>query len=1015
MPKAGNGEPTTKPRPRSPWRLYVTFFLGWIFASVMILGAVTTDEADTQARTAAWFFVAGTGILVVALVYRDRRARTQSQKLLDERQALIESIGVVTDPRLSQLPLYRLLDELLARARTVVRADIACVYLHDKDTGRLERSASSGLGDGGAAPVAIELGEGVIGRVAVSRRGVALAETPKDPAIPPNTASLLAAPLIAEGQLVGVLELGTAQRRQFGDNDVRLLQLVADRAAVAIEGRRLEQAAQRSTLAAEGARQRLALLADSGEVLARSFDRVDELAVALGDALVPTFVDWFAFHQLDTNGTLRVLASRAGPDVGTTELGTWDEAVTSVLHEGEPVLAWGDQLTEDRFLPARSRELTSVLLVPVHARDLVLGAITFGTAGRRRGLRSGDVSTAADLAARVAVAIERVLLAAQTQQSAVRAARHATQLQRLTEAAFAVNAALDTSALAAVVSEQAARILDADAAWVELTTGKRAQRVGHFGVDPTRGRTAVASLTDAVGASVGSISVARTGRIYSADEKAVLRSLAQIASVALANARLYGTVQASEARMRALYDASPVGIVELDASGRAARWNRAAESLFGWPPFSEKVASKLKAPEAAQAVVATALADDVPTAVDVRLGDVEAELVAVPLREAGGATRGAVLAAVDLTERKHVAEQLQHAQRMEAMARMAGGIAHDFNNVLMVITGYADLLLRRDVDDDTRADVESMRAAAKRAAEFTRKLLTISRRQVVQAQVVDVTAAVRSLQDVLPVMLGDAITLDLLVEDPPPVLIDPAQLEQLLLNLAINAKDAMPDGGTLTIRARALEDDGLFAQLVIGDTGEGMDPETVEHCFEPFFTTKDRTKGTGLGLSTAYGVVTQSGGEITVESARGVGTTFTIRLPAASEATPVEERPLGAGDEALRILVVDDDPDVRAIVADMLELDGHDVVAAADGRAALKVLKDATFDILLTDVVMPRMRGTDLATRAVKQQPGLQVVLMSSHVDDPKALEGVEGALFLAKPFSPAALADIITACRGRS
>jgi CheY-like chemotaxis protein len=301
-----------------------------------------------------------------------------------------------------------------------------------------------------------------------------------------------------------------------------------------------------------------------------------------------------------------------------------------------------------------------------------------------------------------------------------------------------------------------------------------------------------------------------------------------------------------------------------------------------------------------------------------------------------------------------------------------------------------------------------MRSAAKRAAEFTRKLLTISRRQMVQAQVVDVADAVASLRDVLPVMLGDRIELDLRVEDPPPVLIDPLQFEQLVLNLAINAKDAMPDGGALTIRARAVEDDGTWAQLTVIDTGEGMDAETVEHCFEPFFTTKDRTKGTGLGLSTVYGVVTQSGGEIDVESAPGVGTTFTIRLPAAVAVAAAEPEP-AVGRGFLRVLVVDDDPDVRAIVADMLELDGHEVTVAADGDSALRVLETMEPDVLLTDVVMPGMRGTELAHRVVERCPGVRVVLMSSHVDDQLAVNGdVAGALFLAKPFSPGALTDTL-------
>lgn len=999
-------------RPRAPVLLYITFLLAWLFASGMILVAVSVGEQNTRATTTAWFFVASTGVLVVAFITRDLNARRQSHALLRERDALIASMGVITDPRLTQLPLYRLLDELLGRARTVLRVDTASIFLYDRERQVLDQTATSGwTSDVPAGPITI--GDGVIGRVAEARRGITIDDAPADPSIPPGTASLLAAPIIAEGTLLGVLQLGTKARRQFSDEELRLLQVIVDRAAVAIEGTRLERAALKSKLAADGARRRLALLADAGAVLSGQLDDVGAIAQALGDALVPAFFDWFAVHRVDGDQA-RLLAWRASADVtAAPDLGgDWSAAVATAVATAQPAVAWGRTLAGEEWAPARVRALTSVAVVPVTAQHLWRGAMTFGTAGDRRGLRQGDVATTVDLAARVAVTIERVLLGIETQRSAVRAARNAMQLARLTEAAFAVNAALDTEALAAVVSEQAARVLDADAAWVDLddVDGAR-RRVAERGSHDERADVATTELTDTAGATVGSVSVARAASTFTRDEQAVLRSLAQTASIALANARLYGTVHASETRLRALYDASPVGIVELDATGRATRWNRAAEDVFGWPPFDDSTSGTVVAPDPAREAIAVALTEDMPNTVDVTLGDVEAQLVAVPLRERDGTTRGVVLAAVDLTERKHVAEQLQQAQRMEAMARMAGGIAHDFNNVLMVITGYADLLLRRSMEDDVRADIEAMRSAAKRAAEFTRKLLTISRRQMVQAQVVDVADAVASLRDVLPVMLGDRIELDLRVEDPPPVLIDPLQFEQLVLNLAINAKDAMPDGGALMIRARSVEVDGLWAQLTVADTGEGMDAATVEHCFEPFFTTKDRTKGTGLGLSTVYGVVTQSGGEIDVESAPGVGTTFTIRLPAAAVPSAVEPESVVSDDGFLRVLVVDDDPDVRAIVADMLELDGHDVTVAADGASALAHLGAIEPDVLLTDVVMPGMRGTELAKEVARRYPDVRVVLMSSHVDDQLAVNGddaVAGALFLAKPFSPAALTDTL-------
>jgi signal transduction histidine kinase/CheY-like chemotaxis protein len=662
---------------------------------------------------------------------------------------------------------------------------------------------------------------------------------------------------------------------------------------------------------------------------------------------------------------------------------------------------WGDDLQGELYAAARARQLTSVVIQPILLRGVRLGTVMFGTAGQRRGLRPGDVLTVSDLAARLGVAIERVMLGAETQQAAVRAARHALQLQRLAEAAAAIHAALDTDDVALVLAQQARLVFDAGAARVNLRTeGRRTRRAASVGRAPKSSLQIESPMTQPSGGVVGSVEVLREGAAFSPDEEAVLASLAQIASVALANARLYADVHDREARLRAMYDTAPIGIVELDAEGRGLRWNHAAEALFGWPPCDDDAAGNVRLPDAAMPIVAQVLAEDGPvTSVDVALPNADAELVAVPLSGAGGRTE-VMLAGLDLTERNQVAEQLQLAQRMEAMASVSGGIAHDFNNVLMVITGYTDLILRRELDDDMRADVEAMRAAAKRAADFTRKLLTISRRQLVQPQQVDVTEAVEALRDVLGVMLGSGIDLEVSLGDVPPVWIDPAQFEQVVINLAMNARDAMPEGGRLTVAA---DPSARGVVLTVADTGQGMDAAAVEHCFEPFFTTKDRTKGTGLGLSTVYGIVTQAGGEVAVESKPGVGTTFCVELPAAEGVKPMRS------DRPLRVLVVDDEPDVRAVVTDMLEFAGHEVLAVADGPTALKQLKRFRPEVLLTDVVMPDMRGPELAQRAVELRKRLRVVLMSSHVDDEEALRGLpERTTFLAKPFSPETLADAL-------
>jgi two-component system cell cycle sensor histidine kinase/response regulator CckA len=864
-------------------RLYATFIGGWLFASVAIVrGAVVNGDSGTV--TAAWFFVAGTGALVAALIDRDVRARHTTQALLAERQALIESLGLVTDPRLTQLPLYQLLDELLRRARTALRGDSTAVFLADDDRAGLELTATSGV----PMPddvLTVDLGVGLIGSVAATRRGVSVPEAPKDAW---GTASLMAAPLVAEGQLVGVLQLGFNRRREFRNDDLRLLQVVADRAAVAIEASRHQREARRALLSAQGSRARLALLAEAGRVLTGSFDSVEAMADTLTHSLVPSFFDCIAFFRLDRDQRVVSSVARFADDRAAGVPTDWEPVVRLALQRDEPVLLWGDALKGNDLACVRALELTSVVLAPIVSRGRTVAVMGFGTAGQRRGFRSGDLDTLRDLTARVSATIDRVLLEAETQVAALRALE-------------------------------------------------------------------------------------------------------------------------GEARVLALYDATPVGLVELDADHRPVRWNRAAERLFGWPAFVADAPVTVTVQPAALAVVA---GGDRAASGEVSLAEADVELFAVPLRQPSG-NRGVVLAAVDVTERRQVAEQLQQAHRMEAMARMAGGIAHDFNNVLMVITGYADLLLRRGLDDDVREDIDAMRAAAVRAAEFTRKLLTISRRQMVQPQVVDVAAEVRSLGDVLAVMLGSGIEIVIDVVDPPAVFLDPAQLEQLLLNLAINARDAMHSGGTLRIAARG--DGADWAVIEVADTGEGMDAATLEVCFEPFFTTKDRTKGTGLGLSTVYSVVTQAGGTIEVDSEPGRGTTFTVRLPAASEqAAPRAADWADLGGGALRILVVDDEPDVRSIVGDMLELEGHHVVLASSAEEALDVVARVVPDVLLTDVVMPGMRGPQLARAILDEHPGVRVVLMSSHVDDEAALRSeVPDAVFLAKPFSGDALVATIATVQG--
>src|SRR5881398_2478792 len=379
----------------------------------------------------------------------------------------------------------------------------------------------------------------------------------------------------------------------------------------------------------------------------------------------------------------------------------------------------------------------------------------------------------------------------------------------------------------------------------------------------------------------------------------------------------------------------------------------------------------------------------------------------------------------DVTERLGLEQQLRQAQKMEAVGRLAGGVAHDFNNILTAITGHAELLLEDlGLHDPRRADVDEIRRSAERAAGLTRQLLAFSRQQVLQPKVVDVNALVLDMDKLLRRLIGEDVELATVL-DPTlgRVTADPGQLEQVIVNLAVNARDAMPQGGKLTLETRNIDLDssytlehslvkpGPYVQLTVSDSGIGMDEETQAHAFEPFFTTKPRGQGTGLGLAMVYGTVKQSGGFIWVYSEPGRGATFKIYLPRVD--TPTEPATLPAptvqparGSET--VLLAEDEPAVRAIAQQALERQGYTVLAAPSGADALALAAQhgATIHLLLTDVVMPGMSGRDLADRLTAQRPGIRVLYISGYTDNAIVRHGMlePGLAYLQKPFRPHAL-----------
>ena len=408
---------------------------------------------------------------------------------------------------------------------------------------------------------------------------------------------------------------------------------------------------------------------------------------------------------------------------------------------------------------------------------------------------------------------------------------------------------------------------------------------------------------------------------------------------------------------------------------------------------------------------------------------------------------GVIGIGMDQTDRLELEARVERSTRLESIGRLAGGVAHDFNNLLTAITGYSDLLVSALPDGDERHDAEEIRRAARRAADLTGQLLAFGRRSVLKPEVVSPNAVIDEMRNMVQRLMGDEIELQFDLDPATPlVLADPGQLEQVILNLAVNARDAMPEGGRLIIGTRAVRVDGERPGSVpnrvaisVADTGVGMDEATRARIFEPFYTTKDQGKGTGLGLSTVHGIVGQSGGSIRVASDLGVGTTFTImlaasnpirsattgrgRLPLAGDrpsdllpgvtlpapAAPPTVEPIAAaepvdGSHRATILLAEDEPAVRSLVEHVLRTAGFTVIAAIDGREALDSAQSlGAIDLLLTDVMMPRLNGPDLAVALREQRPDQRVLFMSGFTDDALGERRITSPDFelLTKPFTP--------------
>ncbi|MFL5320403.1 MAG: ATP-binding protein, partial [Myxococcaceae bacterium] len=490
-------------------------------------------------------------------------------------------------------------------------------------------------------------------------------------------------------------------------------------------------------------------------------------------------------------------------------------------------------------------------------------------------------------------------------------------------------------------------------------------------------------------------------------------------------------LQASEGRYRLLFEHSPIPMWVFDRETLAfLAVNDAAVSHYG---YSREEFAKMTLKDIRDPSQHGALMQNISTLKSFVAGNVWKHKkrngqeidVQVSSHELIYEGRPAQLAAIhDVTEQRKLEEQFRQAQKMDAIGHLAGGVAHDFNNLLTAMLSFTGFALQ-DLPQDhpTRADLTEVLNAGQRAATLTRQLLTFSRRQVVEPQILDVNAIVSEAEKMLRRLIGSSIELDTSFEkNLPPVMMDRGHLDQVVMNLVVNARDAMGEHGKLTIETSLVQLDdtyvrghvgakpGRYVMLAVSDTGCGMDEETQARIFEPFFTTKPAGKGTGLGLSTVFGIVKQAGGDLRVYSSPGHGSTFKIYLPAAASHAAASTSEPRAAPTAGReqILLVEDDDAVRAVARRTLKSGGYALLEATSPAHALELLaqKDTAVHLLLTDIVMPKMNGRELAERAAKLRPGLKILFMSGYTGGAMVHQGVveSGAAYLQKPFTPESL-----------
>jgi PAS domain S-box-containing protein len=899
--------------------------------------------------------------------------------------------------------------------------------------------------------------------------------------------STLSAPLLAEGKLIGELNLASVFPRAFRERDLKFIQEIATQLAVGLQNARLLEAEKK-------ARETADILRAASLALTQSLrlDAVLETLLSFLRRLIP--FDSANIMLLDKDGQLGIRAVHGYADVEQALRTRFNTATNAMMHEivhEQKSVIISDTRREPRWEHTPGCEhVLSWLGIPLMAGSRVIGLYSLDKT-EPAFFTSEHQRLAEALAGQAAVAIENARLYEQSRLYATELERRAAERHEaeVLQAAIygiseAANSAPSLDELFRSIHQIVGELMPARNFYIALhDEAENLLRFPYFvdEVDPPpsrpmkweemgrgltgyvlrTGRALLASPevfeelvrqgeVELIGApsidwlgvplkteqrTIG-VLVVQTyteGVRFRERERNILQFVSNQIAMALERKRAAEALRGSEERYRELVENANDIIYTHDLQGNFTSLNTTGVRLTGYSReemLRKNITDVLayEDVELARQMMARKLAGESLTTYDLEIRAKDGRRLALEvstrLLHQGGKPVGVQGIARDVTQRKELEEQLRQAQKMEAVGRLAGGIAHDFNNLLAVLMGYSELMLDRlEPGGQLHKSAEEIGKAAERAATLTRQLLAFSRKQMLAPKVLDLNAVLEEMQDLLRRLIREDVQLRFVpAAGLGQVRADRGQIEQVILNLALNARDALPHGGKLTIETRNVELDtqyvrrhpvvqpGSFVQLTVSDNGVGMDAETQAHIFEPFFTTKEKGKGTGLGLATVYGIVKQSGGYIWAYSEPGLGSTFKVYLPrvqgTAETARPA--RAVAPAQASETILLVEDQEAVREVAREFLEASGYRVLESHSPADAVRIAEEFSGEIhlLLTDVVMPEMGGRELADRLQRVRPQMRVLFMSGYTDDAIVHHGVldPDTAFLQKPFARGSL-----------